>query len=149
MENSESKIRRLIKYYEKAVGNRDPLAIARFAGIKVVFMPLGDISGNYKLINRKRWIFINDSIPVESSLFSVVVAHELGHALLHRKENCAFMKSKTLLLTSRIESEANRFVAYLLITDNMLHDYAECTREQFCDCTGYPKELIELRLKFF
>ena len=80
-------------------------------------------------------------------LFRVVVAHELGHALLHRKENCAFLKNKTLLLTSGIEREANLFAASLLISDEMLQDYTVYTQDQFCQCTGYPKELLELRLK--
>lgn len=110
-------------------------------------VPLGNILGNYKLIKRKRWIFVNSDIPVDSPLFLVIVAHELGHALLHRKENCAFIKNKTLLLTSGIEREANRFAAELLIDDDMISEYKECTIEQFCQGTGYPKELIKLRLK--
>ena len=111
-------------------------------------MPLGEIAGNYMLIKRKRWIFVNDSIPEDSPLFNVVVAHELGHALLHRKENCAFLKHKTLLLTSGIEREANLFAAYLLIPDEMLESYAGFTKERFCNGTGMPKELIELRLEY-
>lgn len=146
MESAESKMRRFINYYEKMAGSRDPLTIARLAGISVVIMPLGEIAGNYKLINRKRWIFVNSNIPATDPFFKVVVAHELGHALLHRKENCAFMKNKTLLLTSRIEREANRFAAYLLISDSDVLDFAEFTTEQFCDCTGYPMELIKLRI---
>lgn len=147
MESNEHKTRRLIRYYERMIGSRDPVAIADFAGIKIVQMPLGSISGNYMLINRKRWIFINDSIPADSPLFRVIAAHELGHALLHRKENCAFLKHKTLLLTNGIEREANHFAAHLLITDDMLEDFRGYTQEQFCNCTGYPKELIELRLR--
>lgn len=84
---------------------------------------------------------------MDSPLFRVIVAHELGHALLHRKENCAFIKNKTFLLTSGIEREANLFAAHLLIDNEMLQEYTGCTRDQFCNCTGYPKELIELRLK--
>jgi len=129
------------------VGNRNPIKIAEYVGIRIAIVPLGEIAGNYILIKRKRWIFVNDNIPTDSPLFNVVVAHELGHALMHRKENCAFIKSHTLLLTSGIEREANMFAAYLLITDDMLSDYAGYTQEQFCQCTGYPKELIELRLK--
>lgn len=147
METVEHKIRRLIRYYERLAGTRDPIKIAAAAGIRIAIVPLGEISGNYKLIKRKRWIFINDSIPVDSPFFRVVVAHELGHALLHRRENCAFIKSHTLLLTSGIEREANQFAAALLITDDLLSEYGSCTEEQFCHCTGYPKELIELRLK--
>ncbi len=147
METADHKTRRLIRYYEHMIGSRDPVKIAECANIRIAILPLGEIAGNYKLIKRKRWIFVSDNIPPDSPMFKVVVAHELGHALLHRKENCAFIKNKTLLLTSGIEWEANYFAAQLLITDEMLSDYKGCTRRQFCDCTGYPKELIELRLK--
>lgn len=63
---------------------------------------------------------VNDNIPTDSPLFQVIVAHELGHALLHRKENCAFIKNKTLLLTTGIEREANQFAATLLIPDDLI-----------------------------
>ena len=79
-------------------------------------------------------------------MFNVVVAHELGHALLHRKENCAFIKRHTLLLTSGIEREANLFAAQLLIDDALLMEYKGMTEEQFCNGTGYPKELIRMRI---
>lgn len=147
MENAERKAKRLIRYYERMTGSRDPVRIAEYAGIRVAIVPLGEISGNYILIKRKRWIFVNDDIPTDSPMFKVVVAHELGHALLHRKENCAFIKNHTLLLTSWVEREANLFAAYLLITDEILENYVGHTQECFCNCTGYPKELIELRLK--
>lgn len=147
MESIEHKAKRLIRYYERMTGSHNPVKIAKYAGIRIAIIPLGEIAGNYILIKRKRWIFVNDNIPEDSPLFNVVVAHELGHALLHRKENCAFFKYKTLLLTSGIEREANLFAAYLLITDDMLKSYEGYTKERFCDGTGYPKELIELRLK--
>ncbi len=146
MENAEHKIRRLIRYYDRMMGTRDPVSIARQLNIGIAIVPLGEIAGNYKLLKRKRWIFVNEDIA-DSPLFRVVVAHELGHAVLHRKENCAFIKNRTLLLTSGIEREANQFAAHLLITDDMLKEFAGYTEDQFCDCTGYPKELIELRLK--
>ena len=147
MENTDHEAKRLIRYYERMVGSRDPVKIAKYANIRIAILPLGEIAGNYKLVKRKRWIFVNDNIPTDSPMFKVVVAHELGHALLHRKENCAFIKNKTLLLTSGIEREANQFAAHLLISDDMLQNYSGCTQSQFCDCTGYQKELIELRLK--
>lgn len=147
MENFEHKMRRLLNYYIRITGTRDPLEIAKSIGIGIAIFTLGNIAGNYKLLKRKRWIFINEDIPSDSPLFRIVVAHELGHAILHRKENCAFIKSRTLLLTSGIEREANIFAAHLLISDDMLQDYAGYTKDQFCACTGYPKELIDLRLK--
>lgn len=143
----EYKIKRLIHYYERMTNSRNPVKIADFAGIRIALVPLGEISGNYILLKRKRWIFVNDNISTDSPLFRVIVAHELGHALLHRKENCAFIKNHTLLLTSGIERDANIFAAALLISDDMLKNYSGYTQEKFCACTGYPKELIKLRLK--
>lgn len=127
-------------------GSRDPVAIANYAEIRIAILPLGEISGNYMLLKRKRWIFINENIPTDSPMFKVIVAHELGHALLHRKENCAFIRNKTLLSTYGIEREANWFAAQLLINDNILEEYAGYTIDQFCSSTGYPIELIDLRM---
>ncbi len=146
MENVDRKIRRLISYYYRLCGSRDPVAIANYAGIGIHICPLGEIAGNYKLLKRKRWIFVNENMEPGSPMFNVVVAHELGHALLHRKENCAFIKRHTLLLTSGIEREANLFAAQLLIDDALLMEYKGMTEEQFCNGTGYPKELIRLRI---
>lgn len=147
METFNHKIKRLINYYIKITGTRDPAEIASSIGIKIAILPLGNIAGNYQLINRKRWILINEDIPPDSAFFKIVIAHELGHAIFHRKENCAFIKNRTLLLTSGIEREANIFAAHLLISDDMLQEYAGFTEEQFCQCTGYPMELIKLRLR--
>lgn len=147
MKKNEQKIIRLVRYYERITNSHDPVKIAEYAGIRILCIPLGEIEGMYMLIKRKRWIFINDNISNDSPLFNVIVAHELGHALLHRKENCAFIKNHTLLLTSGIEREANMFAARLLIPDDILTSYSGYTQEKFCDCTGFPKELIELRLK--
>ncbi len=146
METIDHKIFRLIRYYERIVGTRDPVAIAKFADIGIAVIPLGNIAGYYMLLKRKRWIFVNEDISIDDPMYRVVVAHELGHALLHRKENCAFLQNHTLLLTSGIEREANQFAAELLIPDDMLQNYSGHTGDQFCACTGYPKELLKLRL---
>ena len=71
----------------------------------------------------------------------------LYHALLDRKSNCYFIRNKTLLLNSRLERRANLFAAYLLISDDLIAEFNGYTIDQMSLCTGYPKELIELRLK--
>lgn len=97
-------------------------------------------------MKHNRCIYVNSCID-DDALLRVVIAHELGHAIFHSKENCTFMGAHTLLLTSRIERQANLFAACLLITDNLLHEYDGFTKEQFCDCTGYPIELLNLKLQ--
>lgn len=146
METVEKKIIRLVSYYTRICGTNDPRRIAEYLGIHIIIAPLGSASGYYKYMKRIRFIFINEDILENEAQFRVVMAHELGHALLHRNENCTFMARHTLLSTSRIEQEANKFAAQLLIPDDMLKDYAGYTQDQFCGATGYPKELIALKL---
>ena len=96
-------------------------------------------------LKNHRYIFLSDKLD-KVELF-VVMAHELGHAILDRKANCYFIRNKTFLLSSKIERRANLFAAHLLISDEMLNEYHWFTKDQFCFSTGYPKELLELRLQ--
>ena len=143
----EQKINHLVTRYTKLCGTNDPFKIAEMLNIHLIIEPLGNASGYYRCMKRIKFIFLNENIMENEASAKVVMAHELGHALLHRIENCCFMSHHTLLLTSHIEREANRFAAELLITDDMLKEFTGCTVEQFCSCTGYPKELMELRIK--
>lgn len=140
-----SKILRFIQYYTRLCGTNDPFVIANYLNIEVFRCPLGRISGYYKYLKRHKCIYINSDL--EDSFSKVVMAHELGHAVLHPKENCAFMSRHTLLLTSKIERQANLFAAHLLITDDILQEYQGYTREQLSSGTGLPIELINLRLQ--
>lgn len=139
------RITSLVSHYTKLFGTNDPFKIAKSLGIFISFEPLGNIAGMYKYIEHARWIFLNSNIEDENFI-RIIMAHELGHALLHQKENCCFMAHYTLLLTSKIERQANIFASYLLITDDMLNEYKGFTIEQFARCTGLDKALIELRL---
>lgn len=96
-------------------------------------------------LKNHRYIFLSNELQDPER--KLVMAHELGHAVLDRKENCYFIRNKTLLSVSKFERRANLFAAYLLITDNMLLNYAGYTQEKFCDCMGYPKEILKLRLE--
>lgn len=137
-------IKRLATYYIRKFGTNDPFEIADRLG---VLYQIGNCEneGCYMFLKNHRYIFLSNKLnPIELKL---VMAHELAHAIYDRKENCYFIRDKTLLLNTKIERRANRFAAYLLIDDGMLRDFSGYTREQFCQSTGYPKELIELRLE--
>ena len=141
----KERIRSKIRFLTKKYNTNDPLELAQCLNIKVFFVPLGKIAGFYKYMKHNRCIYINSCIS-DAAFLRVVIAHELGHVIFHAKENCTFMGANTLLLTSRIERQANIFAAHLLITDDLLQEFSGFTQYQFCDCTGYPIELLELKI---
>lgn len=141
--NDVKRIKRLIAYYRRLFDTSDPFKIADRLGILYQFGNC-KFAGCYMFLKNHRYIFLsNELIEAEARL---VMAHELGHAILDRKENCYFIRNKTLFSMSKFEKRANLIAAHLLISDEMLADYGGYTLDRFCACTGYPKELIELRL---
>lgn len=137
-------IKRIVSYYVKKFQTTDPFEIADRLG---VLYQIGEIGceGCYMFLKNHRYIFLNQNLDEQET--RMVMAHELGHAVLHRKENCYFIRNKTLLLNSKTEMEANRFAAELLIGDDVLEEYSDMTMEQLSRLLGYNKKLIELRLK--
>lgn len=138
------RIKRIVRYCTKLYGTLDPFELADRMGI---LYQIGNCKteGCYMFLKNHRYIFLSNKLTdIE---LRTVMAHELGHALLDRKINCYFIRNKTFLSNSKIERRANLFAAYLLITDDLIHDFEEFSYEQFSDCTGYPEELIKLRLK--
>ena len=141
-------IKRIVAYYQRKFGTRDPFKIADALGIEVQIGNIGSKSGCYMYLKRSKCIWLNENLEQHEAEF--VMAHELGHAIMHPRENYYFIKHKTLFLNSRNEIEANKFAAEFLISDDALYEYLkyqECTIEQTARILGYQKELIELRLK--
>lgn len=73
------------------------------------------------------------------------MAHELAHSILHRKENCYFIRNKTLLLTSKNEIEANTFAAELLIPDELIFDNPGMTDKQIAGIIGCDSKIMEFK----
>lgn len=138
------RIKRLVTYYKRLCNTSDPFEIADRLGI---LYQIGNLNqeGCYMFLKNHRYIFLRNQLSREELI--LVMAHELGHALLDRKSNCYFIRNKTLLLNSRLERRANLFAAYLLISDDLIAEFSGYTMEQMSLCTSYPKELIELRLR--
>lgn len=140
----KERIERVVSYFVRMCNTRDPFKIADQIGI-LYQIGRSKYEGCYMYLKKHRYIFLSDKI--DDTEKQVVMAHELGHALLDPKQNCYFIRNKTFFLTSKPEIRANTFAAYLLISDDLLTEFNEFTREQFCNSTGYPDELINLRLK--
>ena len=127
-------IKKIVSYYKRKTGTTNPFDIADQLGILYQVCNL-QFEGCYMFLKNHRYIFINENLPEYEQ--RLVMAHELGHAILHRKENCYFIRNRTLLLNSKKEIEANRFAMELLVPDSLLEEYREFTVEQISRITGY------------
>lgn len=137
-------IKGLAACYMKKYGTRNPFDLAD--ALNVLYQ-IGNIScdGYYMFLKNHRYIFLNQNLSEHD--MRLVMAHELGHAILHRKQNCYFIRNKTLLLNSKNEIEANKFAVELLISDEILEENKEFTIEQLSRILGYHEKLIKLRLQ--
>ena len=77
MINIPRRVSNLIKKW----GTRNPFLLCKYLKIDIMYRDLGDIKVYYKKSVGKKIIVLNEKLD-EFSL-KVVLAHELGHALLH------------------------------------------------------------------
>ena len=113
-------VKRLVAYYVKKYETRNPFRLAEYLNVFVHVGPLGSRAGCYMFLKNHKCIFLNEDLNEQERM--LVMAHELAHSIMHRKENCYFIRNKTLLLTSEIETEANMFAAELLIPDDLIYE---------------------------
>ena len=137
-------IKKIVDCLIKKYKTNDPFELASLMGIEVQIGSPG-CAGCYMFLKNHRYIFLNQDLNDQE--LPVVMAHELGHAIMHRKQNCYFIKNKTLLLNSKTEREANIFAAELLIDDDIIMEHQEYTSSQLSRLLGYSEKLVELRLE--
>lgn len=106
-----------VKNLEKKYGTRDPYKLCKRLKINIIYMDLGEIKGIYKKVVTNKFIVINENL--DKFCQKVVLAHELGHAILHHSKEIQALKDYDLFprYTNQIEIEANTFAAELLIDD--------------------------------
>lgn len=143
-------VKRIVTHYKRKYHTNNPFEIAKALGIEVIIGDMGSRSGCYMYLKRSKCIWLNENLEPHEMEF--VMAHELGHAIMHPYENCYFIKHKTFLLNSKNEIEANEFAAELLIPENDIWEYAverQYSTDMLVRLWGYQKEIIELRLKSY
>lgn len=120
----------LLKKFGYVAPPVDPATIARREGIEVNFVRFGgkfvDVSGFYD--PEENAIYVNQEESPLRQTFTI--AHELGHALLHREwarsANYSILWRKDGLndRSDFHEKEANAFAAHLLVPRHFLDEYA-------------------------
>lgn len=111
-----------VKNLEKKYGTRDPYKLCKRLKINIIYMDLGEIKGIYKKVVTNKFIVINENL--DEFCQKVVLAHELGHAILHHSKEIQALKDYDLFprFSNQIEVEANTFAAELLIDDDFDND---------------------------
>lgn len=122
----------------------EPFELADAMGIKVHYMDLGNMCGFYYYEKRIKQIFLNCNLPRHIQRF--VLAHELGHAVLHTKSNTIFLNS-TFISVDKLEIEANKFAVLLTLPDIELVVAEGYSISQMASMYGLPEEMIRLRLQ--
>lgn len=139
----KSKVNRLVHCHK----TRDPFEIIKGMNIILVLYPLEGVRGFYQYFQRNNIIYLDERLADSERRF--VLAHELGHMLLHKKANAIFMDTRTHFNTDTYEEESNKFAMDLLLPDDILIEYfsAGYTLEQITRITGYHERLLELKIR--
>ena len=97
---------------------RDPKEILEGRGVFIIpFTSPTTILGMYKIIMRNRFVFYNPF--VDERIINMVLAHELGHDIYHKKEAKDGVAEYELFdINTEMEIEANIFAAHLLLDEN-------------------------------
>lgn len=116
--NIKGRVKNLVKKW----GTKNPYKLCKYLKIEILYMDLGEIKGIYKKTLTNKFIVINENLSEFCQM--VVLAHELGHALLHHSKEIQTLKDYDLFpkYSNQMEIEANTFAAELLPDEN-IDDY--------------------------
>lgn len=137
----------------KKYGERDPFRLAEALGIRTELRPMGlydgCVKGFFIYAYRIRHITVNSDLP--ELLQRVIMAHELGHAVLHAREAGVSGFHDMLLFDSTVptEYEANLFASEILLEDEAV---MEALNEDgfFFQAAGklcVPPELLDFKFR--
>jgi Predicted Zn peptidase len=138
-------IRKIIKKLKKKYNTSSPYELAECLDITVIIQPLGNVWGMYKYIKRNKVIFINSVLSEIERRF--LLAHEIGHAVLHPKSSFYFINKNNYASKIKSEYEANVFAADFLIND-VAGDQLELgglSLEQLASSYYVPVEIVKLK----
>ena len=121
----------------------NPFEIARVRNIRVLYEPMKTTYGFYVRYRRFQSIILNNELPEEMQRF--VCAHELAHSILHADLNVPKLTRYTFFSRDKFEVQANTFAVELLLPDELLREYPDCSIYQLAASFGVPREFVDLK----
>lgn len=80
------------------------------------------------------------------SLARYVSRNELAHSILHADLNVPKLTRYTFFSRDKFEVQANTFAVELLLPDELLREYPDCSIYQLARSVGVPEEFVDLRV---
>ena len=147
-EEINAAVNTLVKKYDE----RDPFKLCRAMGIVLLFQSLGTapdaIKGFFLESKRIRTITVNSDLP--EVIQKTIVAHEIGHALFHRKTGIhAFHDIMMFVQNSVMEKEANLFAAEYILEDQKVFEVLNRDTTFFSAAAALyvPAELLDFKFR--
>lgn len=125
MVNSQQ-IYRKVQKTMKNISCRQPVLLANELGITIIHSPnlaSSNVKGFFMIVRKIPTIIVSDSL--DEVMERVVIAHEIGHSVLHRKlgRQQGLQEFELFSLKNEIEYEANVFAAHVLVDEDDLLEY--------------------------
>ena len=141
MINIHARVKHLVRKYE----TRNPEKLISYLGIRTRYEDLIETKGFYINLLKNKFIVVNSNLNKNDK--RIVLAHELGHAVLHYQKSVCFIREYTLFPRGRHENEANKFAAELLIDERDIDKccFGNLSIDQLADYYGVPEQLIEYK----
>ncbi|MBR2284896.1 MAG: ImmA/IrrE family metallo-endopeptidase [Ruminococcus sp.] len=122
-------------------------------GINLIYDDMGTEDTSIKAMmivyRRIKNIVVNENLP--DIIMTFILAHELGHAVLHASRCKQFTDYGLFDNSGVMEKEANIFAAELLLgdSDDLYHEmrYSELTLFQIAAAHNVPYELLAYKLE--
>ena len=141
-----------VEKLKKKYDEPDPFRLCRAMGIVLLSRSFGKdpdaVKGFFLESKRIRTITYNSDLPLV--IQKIIVAHELGHAVLHRSGGTLAFHDVTLYdSTSTYEKEANLFAAEFLLGDDDVLDALNRDGTFFSAASELmvPAELLDFKFR--
>lgn len=138
-------IKHIVKGLIETYNTRNVYELIELLGITLIKKELpARIKGSFfRDMFNCEFIFVSNNLCDQEE--KIVIAHELGHTILHVNLKTSNYTSSHLLVKNKIEIQANKFAAELLIPDDINLNIDSVTICQLACYLEVSEELVKLK----